>query len=143
MVWKSDGDDVRRKYDFSYDAANRILKADFTQYTGGAFNQTAGVNFDMKMGDGTNVATAYDANGNILQMQQWGLKLNTSSQIDNLTYLYQTNSNKLARVTDANNDANTKLGDFSPLVGSANRKAARHRWYEAWVCAGLPTNQSQ
>jgi RHS repeat-associated protein len=112
MVWKSKGDGEKRKYDFGYDAANRILKADFTQYTGGTFNQTAGVNYNLKMGDGTNVSTAYDANGNILQLQQWGLKLTASQQIDNLSYLYQTNSNKLARVTDANNDAATKLGDF-------------------------------
>jgi RHS repeat-associated protein len=112
MVWKSKGDGEKRKYDFTYDAANRLMKADFTQYTGGTFNQTAGVNYNMKMGDGINVSTAYDANGNILQMQQWGLKLTASQQVDNLSYLYQTNSNKLARVTDANNDAATKLGDF-------------------------------
>ncbi len=48
------------------------MKADFTQYTGGTFNQSAGVNFNVKMGDGINVNTAYDANGNILKMQQWG-----------------------------------------------------------------------
>ncbi len=112
MTWKSKGDGEKRKYDFSYDAANRILKADFTQYTNSTFNQTAGVNFDMKMGDGTNATTAYDANGNILQMQQWGLKIFSSQQIDNLSYLYQSNSNKLARVTDSNNDPTTKLGDF-------------------------------
>ncbi len=112
MVWKSKGDGEKRKYDFAYDAANRLLKADFTQYTGSSFNQTAGVNFNMKMGDGVDVNTAYDGNGNILQMQQWGLKITGSVQIDNLAYVYQTNSNKLAKVTDANNDANTKLGDF-------------------------------
>jgi RHS repeat-associated protein len=111
MVWKSKGDGEKRKYDFSYDAANRLLKADFTQYTGSTFNITAGIDFSIKMGDGTNAATAYDANGNILQMQQWGLKLNTSSQIDNLSYLYQANSNKLARVTDGIAGDN-KLGDF-------------------------------
>lgn len=112
MVWKSKGDGEKRKYDFSYDAANRLLKADFTQYTSGSFNQTAGINFNVKMGDGVNVNTAYDGNGNILQMQQWGLKISGSVQIDNLSYSYQTNSNKLAKVTDANNDPNTKLGDF-------------------------------
>ncbi len=74
-IWKSKGDGEKRKYDFSYDAANRLMKADFTQYTGGAFNQNAGVNFNMKMGDGINTNTAYDANGNIMQMQQWGLKI--------------------------------------------------------------------
>jgi RHS repeat-associated protein len=118
MVWKSKGDGEKRKYDFSYDAANRLMKADFTQYTGGTFNQTAGVNYNMKMGDGINVSTAYDANGNILQMQQWGLKLNVSEQIDNLSYLYQTNSNKLTRVTEnatggtPTSGGTESLGDF-------------------------------
>jgi RHS repeat-associated protein len=111
MRWRSKGDGEQRAYGFGYDDANRLLKADFTQNNSG-WNTSAGVDFSMKMGDGSNVNTAYDANGNILQMQQWGLKLNTSSQIDNLSYLYQASSNKLARVTDANNDPNTKLGDF-------------------------------
>ncbi len=111
MVWKSRGDGEKRKYDFAYDAANRLLKADFTQYTGGTFNQNALVNFNVKMGDGVNVNTAYDANGNILKMQQWGLVMNGSAQIDNLTYLYQDKTNKLARVTDGI-AVDNKLGDF-------------------------------
>jgi RHS repeat-associated protein len=119
MVWKSKGDGEKRRYDFAYDATNRLLKADFTQYTGGAFNQTAGINFDVKMGDGSllpdgtlDPTKAYDANGNILQMQQWGLKINTSSQIDNLRYTYFSGSNRLKSVTDFNNETTTKLGDF-------------------------------
>ena len=120
MVWKSKGDGEKRKYDFYYDAANRLLRADFGQYTGGTFNTSAGVDYKMKMGDGSNVNTAYDANGNILQMQQWGLKLGGSNQIDNLSYSYQNNSNKLAKVTDANNDPNTKLGDFKDGNNGSN-----------------------
>ena len=45
-------------------------------------------------------------------MQQWGLKLNSSEQIDNLAYTYDTNSNKLLKVTDATT-ATTGLGDFT------------------------------
>jgi len=112
MVWKSKGDGEKRKYDFTYDAANRLLKADFTQYTSGTFNQTADVNFNVKMGDGSNANTAFDANGNILQMQQWGLKLAGSSQIDGLNYVYQPGSNRLAKVTDTHSDPQTLLGDF-------------------------------
>lgn len=100
MVWKSIGDNEKRKYDFTYDGANRLLKADFAQYTGGTFNQGAGVNYDMKMGDGNDVNTAYDANGNIKQLQQWGLKIGSSVQIDNLHYAYQPGSNKLAGVAE-------------------------------------------
>lgn len=39
------------------------------------------------MGDGVNTETAYDANGNIKRMQQWGLKLTASEQIDDAVYL--------------------------------------------------------
>jgi len=114
MVWKSKGDGEKRKYDFGYDAANRLMKADFTQYTGGTFNQDAFVNYNIRMGDasGTNVASAYDDNGNILRMQQWGWKLTESEQIDNLRYTYIEGSNKLKSVTDFNNVTTTKLGDF-------------------------------
>lgn len=114
MVWKSKGSNETRKYDFDYDATNRLLKADFSQYTGSDFDQSAGVNYDMKMGDGTQVGVnnAYDANGNIKQMQHWGMKLTGSEQIDNLRYTYTAGTNRLKNVVDFNNDANTKLGDF-------------------------------
>lgn len=111
MVWKSKGDGEKRKYDFGYDAANRLMRADFTQYTGGAFNQSAGIIYDMKMGDGINVTSAYDDNGNIKRMQHSGWKLTGSIPVDDLYYDYQGNSNKLAKVTDAVAGDN-KLGDF-------------------------------
>jgi hypothetical protein len=47
-----------------------------------------------------------------INLQQWGWKLGGSVQIDNLAYNYQNNSNKLTKVTDANNNPLTKLGDF-------------------------------
>jgi RHS repeat-associated protein len=121
MVWKSKGDGEKRRYDFVYDASNRLLRADFTQYTSGIFNQAAGVNFDMKMGNGLDPALAYDANGNILLMQQWGLKVTGSTQVDNLRYTYTAGSNKLKSVTDFSNDALTRLGDF--------RTASTHAQY--------------
>lgn len=111
-VWKSKGDGEKRKYDFTYDAANRLMKGDFTQYTTGSFNQNAGVNYNVKMGDGTDVTTAYDDNGNIKQMQHWGLIVNTSTQLDNMRYTYYNNSNQLKSVTDFNNNVMTQLGDF-------------------------------
>jgi RHS repeat-associated protein len=116
MVWKSKGDGEKRKYDFTYDNANRLLRGDFNQYTSGTFNKDAGFNYDVKMGDGIDYAKAYDANGNILQMQQWGWKMGGSEQIDNMRYTYQTNSNKLKSVVDFNNNINTKLGDFKTNI---------------------------
>ncbi len=125
-VWKARGDGEKRKYDFAYDDANRILKADFSQFTSGTFNQSGGVNFNFRMGDGVNPVTAYDANGNILQMQHWGLKITGSSQIDNLRYTYKQGSNQLKSVTDFNNDADTRLGDFKTALShpQASSKAS-------------------
>ena len=112
-VWKSKGDGEKRKYDFDYDPANRLLKADFNQYTSGSFSQVAGINFSMRMGDGINIDNAYDANGNILRMQQWGLKqLGASSQIDDLFYTYILGTNRLQQVRDTYNDKRSVLGDF-------------------------------
>lgn len=119
-VWRSAGDGEKRKYDFYYDAANRLMKADFTQNNNGGWNLDAGVNFSVKMGDGINPSLAYDANGNILRMQQWGLKLGGSGQnpIDDLRYTYENYgaSNKLKNVIDFNDDMDTKLGDFRTLA---------------------------
>lgn len=113
-VWKSAGDGEKRKYDFTYDAVNRLMSADFNQYTGSAFNKTAGVDFSVKMGDGSNATTAYDANGNIKRMQQWGLTIGSSVQIDDMIYSYYTNTNKLQAVTEqGSGTTDYKLGDFT------------------------------
>jgi RHS repeat-associated protein len=130
MLWKSDGDDIRRKYDFAYDAANRLLRGDFTQQNDDdhQWNKSK-VNYDIKMGDGVNPLLAYDANGNILRMQQWGLKVSGSSQIDDLQYSYYKNynSNKLSAVTDNAPDGTPPtgatgggLGDFTDKNTAGN-----------------------
>jgi RHS repeat-associated protein len=113
MLWKSGHDGQIRKYDFNYDQANRLKVADFNQYTGGGFNKNAGVDYSMTIPN-------YDANGNILQMNQMGLKpnANTSALIDQLNYTYYSGSNKLKAVTDAVNDNNSTLGDFKYNAGS-------------------------
>lgn len=64
------------------------------------------------MGTGITHTGAYDANGNILSMKQYGVKINNSSVIDELQYHYLTGSNKLQNVVDAQNDPQTRLGDF-------------------------------
>jgi RHS repeat-associated protein len=119
MVWESAGDGVRRKYDYSYDNANRFMQGLFEQDNSSNSWGKDQVNFDVKMGDGTTVSTAYDYNGNIKKMQQWGLKGLAVAPIDNLTYSYQVTAsgteltNKLYRVTDAGDNSGTaRLGDF-------------------------------
>jgi RHS repeat-associated protein len=109
-IWKSEGDQQKRKYDFTYDPTNRLTGAAFTQYvsgsgTGAVFNTSAGLDFSVSN-------LTYDANGNILTQSQKGWKLTGSNFIDQLTYTYSTNSNKLLNVIDAGNDPATTLGDF-------------------------------
>jgi RHS repeat-associated protein len=116
-IWKSQGDQEVRKYEFDYDAVNRLTVADFTQYTGGAFNKNANIDFSEK-------DISYDANGNIKTLSRNGLKLNSSPIIDNLVYTYKnTNnivySNQLLRVTDGITATdNGKLGDFKDGTNS-------------------------
>jgi RHS repeat-associated protein len=116
-VWKTMGDQEIRKFDFSYDAVNRITAADFNQYTSG-FNKNAGIDFSVS-------GLTYDANGNILSMKQKGWKAFSSITIDSLVYNYIAGSNRLLNVIDAANDTQTKLGDFRtstlhPNSGSKN-----------------------
>jgi RHS repeat-associated protein len=126
-VWSSVGDREIRKYDFGYDGANRLLSADFNQFTNNSFNKTVGVDFSVTMGTSVttngvsaiNPYSAYDANGNILRMRQWGLKGNASVLIDDLRYQYKGQSNQLVRVTDTVSDATTKLGDFKDGINPA------------------------
>lgn len=116
-VWKSIGDQEVRKYDFGYDAVNRLTAADFNQYTG-SFNKDAGIDFSVS-------GLTYDANGNILSMKQRGWKAFSSITIDSMAYNYIAGSNRLLNVIDGTNDAQTKLGDFRtstlhPNSGSKN-----------------------
>ncbi len=118
MIWKSDGDDVSRKYDFKYDNANRLISALYKQQNpGGSYWGNNIVDFSVKMGDGLDPEKAYDANGNILEMQQWGIKLSEIAKIDHLRYTYYDGSNQLKNVVDFSNDEDTKMGDFrTPLT---------------------------
>jgi RHS repeat-associated protein len=110
-TWKSRGDGIRRKYDFTYDEANRLLQGAFEQNNDNAWGRDK-MDFTLKMGDGVTAASAYDANGNILRMQQWGATVTGPKQIDDLRYTYTGNSNKLQNVIDFYNDETTTLADF-------------------------------
>ena len=61
--------------------------------------------------NGASPTLAYDANGNIKHLQQWGLKLGGSIQIDDMVYTYYSNTNKLRAVTEQGSGAmDHKLG---------------------------------
>jgi len=119
-IWRSQTDGKKRKYDFTYDNVSRLLKANFTQNSGSAWNLNDGVNYTMQVGDGVNPQNAYDANGNIKGLTQQGLKGTSSSPIDLLTYSYVSNSNRLQGVTDQANDPQSTLGDFKEPVAGSN-----------------------
>ena len=106
-VWKTAGSGVNRKYDFSYDPFNRLIAANFNQYNGSGFDKSAKIDFSVS---GLN----YDANGNIQTVTRQGFVVGGSQPIDGLTYTYMNGgaSNRLAGVTDANNNATSQLGDF-------------------------------
>ncbi len=128
MLWKSRGDGIRREYSYAYDAANRLLKGDFIQNNAdNSWNKNT-VNYSMQMGNGADPTTAYDANGNIMAMKQYGFQIGATNPatnlIDNLTYNYKPLSNKLLNVIDLENKPATKLGDFrtSALHPEVNTK---------------------
>ncbi|MDE1191737.1 MAG: RHS repeat-associated core domain-containing protein [Arachidicoccus sp.] len=110
MVWKNNADGAVRKYDFTYDAVNNLTGADFNQYTGSSFNKSADYNFSVSN-------LTYDANGNLLTMNQTGKKADgTTGTIDQLSYSYPTFSgfsgNKLSKVTDGIPQDGGGSGDF-------------------------------
>ncbi|WP_083721725.1 DUF6443 domain-containing protein [[Flexibacter] sp. ATCC 35208] len=107
IKWKTRSNGIPRAYGFGYDGANRLKKAVFNQ------QNNTGAAWTSDKADFTVSNLAYDANGNISSMKQQGLIGTTNSNVDNLTYTYQANSNKLLTVTDASNTSTAKLGDFN------------------------------
>jgi YD repeat-containing protein len=111
-IWRSTGDGEIRRYDYGYDAVNRLTKADFTQFTGGSFNVNAGIDYSVGGSSLNNNKISYDANGNILEMWQKAWKLDGSDWVDQMSYNYFAGTNRLKNVIDGKQDKNTKLGDF-------------------------------
>ncbi|PSL47422.1 RHS repeat-associated protein [Chitinophaga niastensis] len=114
IKWKSKSDGISRAYGYSYDEANRIKIADFSQQNSGSTTWT-----NDKM-DFSVSGLTYDANGNIGTMNQKGMKGVTSATIDQLTYTYLPSSNKLQGVADQANDPSSTLGDFKEINGTGN-----------------------
>lgn len=113
VMWCSRNDQQPRVYAYSYDAAKRLMKAAFTEkMNAGTWNTSLGRDYSMQMGDGSDPVSAYDANGNIINMKH---SVAPGTLIDNLTYTYNFaagNGNRLKSVTDAVNNPASTLGDF-------------------------------
>lgn len=119
--WMSAGDGAERSYGYGYDLSDRLLFADFKQNFGGGAsgwantdpgNANFNINFSTTLGDGSTPSSAYDENGNIQALKQYGLILNASPVIDQLTYGYIASTNKLNTVEEPNT-VNNNLGDFT------------------------------
>ncbi|MCK6621744.1 MAG: hypothetical protein HUU32_05455 [Calditrichaceae bacterium] len=78
----------RYRYAYTYDNANRLLSADYRYYSGSWQNPTR---FDVS-------GLQYDKNGNILYLTR---RKENNAIIDQLTYNYTTDANRLASVADA------------------------------------------
>jgi RHS repeat-associated protein len=119
VLWNTQGDDVQRKYDYTYDNVNRLASADFTeQKHPGEGWSNAKMDFSVN-GNGGKIN--YDLNGNLLSLVQKGVfpGMATPVTIDDLTYSYENFSNRLKSVTDhtlLSADLNGKLGDFKNSV---------------------------
>jgi len=125
QIWKTKSNQIQRAYGYDYDAANRLMIADFNEKAplrlGGTGNWDKTVkDYSVAMGDGIDPTKAYDANGNIVAMTQM---YEVGKKLDNLSYAYLPNSNKLKSVFDYSNDPNTKLGDFRTSANSPNAGA--------------------
>lgn len=91
--WKTDSDNVRRSYGYKYDNLNRLLKG---IYQRGSDPNNVSHSYDETL--------SYDKNGNIITLNRHGyLDVPTAGMtypIDDLSYGYSSNSNRLLYVED-------------------------------------------
>ena len=124
QYWKSNIDGIQRAYEYSYDGASRL--------TAGAYGSTkASENYALN-------SVAYDANGNITALSRNGAtndNFTSFGSVDNLTYTYQTNSNKLLKVADETT-SNADLGDFRNGTNSDED-------YEYWQDGSLKKDKNK
>ncbi len=106
LRWKGRGDGIARAMGFGYDKVNRLISGDFNQQNPGT------TTWQKNLADFSVSNLAYDANGNIMSMTQRGLKAGAPATVDQLSYAYYANSNRLRYVRDNVNDISSTLGDF-------------------------------
>ena len=93
ILWQSKGDEIKRAYDFTYDASNRLTSANYREY------DKVAETWNVNIGKYSVPTISYDANGNILSLERKGyLSNNTFGTIDQLTYSYD--QNRLKAVED-------------------------------------------
>lgn len=95
-LWQTSADNVKRKYAYSYDDLNRLLRADYSK----PGRRTTPNNYAESM--------SYDKNGNIQTLTRYGDLdsdgMVSANLIDDLKYTYDANnSNLLVKVLDLSN----------------------------------------
>ncbi|GGB73318.1 hypothetical protein GCM10007424_11520 [Flavobacterium suaedae] len=110
--WKSITDNNKRGYYYKYDALNRLTDANYMGAYGLANNPAETENY-------TEGNISYDKNGNILHLERHGwTNLEVIEKIDELDYIYYTDSNQLKSVSDNTqglegfSDRTTGAGDY-------------------------------
>ena len=103
QTWLSSIDNLSRTYTHRYDGASRIKAG---VYSGG------------KTGENYTLGNVnYDNNGNITNLLRNGLRANnTFGIVDNLSYIYQSNSNKIQAVSDISGET----ASFTDAVGATD-----------------------
>ncbi|HVY74879.1 MAG TPA: hypothetical protein VG890_08630 [Puia sp.] len=137
QVWRSRGDGIERKYDYKYDDANRITRAEYTQNTSGSAWDANTLDFSVWGFDSDNgYGIKYDANGNIQMLIQKGYTNGQTSIIDALRYTYFTNKNNLFY---SNNIKSRVYQGFVALerMHEIRKKVTLRRW-----CSRSDTNKN-
>ena len=96
VTWRVRGDANKSSYGFQYDNLNRLTEAKYAQY------DDNGVYTNIDHYSVSNIS--YDLNGNIKTLNRMGFDGSGFSQIDQMTYTYENNSNILKSVSDAAKD---------------------------------------
>lgn len=105
ITWRRKGDaDAAMSYGYQYDNVKRLSQAYFTQNKGSGWSQEKDYSVDN---------LKYDENGNTLTMRSKSTYLGMTKAVDDLTYTYQANTNKLIKVKDIAGD--NQQQDFKEL----------------------------
>jgi RHS repeat-associated protein len=115
-IWRSQGDNKGRKYDYTYDNVDRFTNAIFSQKETPVDATSTWTN---GMADFATRIDNYDANGNILGMYRTGIIAGGVGGVilDRMVYDYYLNSSKLMSVVDyADPNISGKQGDFKDYV---------------------------
>lgn len=122
VIWRSQGDNKPRKYNYEYDNVDRFIAANFTQKESPSEANTL---WTAAKVDLTAYVGGYDANGNIQSMTQKGIvpSLQGGIRLDDLVYEYYPNSSKLKNIKDnANTTYSGKQGDFKYYASSNSQQ---------------------